>query len=293
MNKYTKSIITFSLLINIIISATSVHAVNLCCIYTNINKIFKSIEAFHETSYINNTTDIFSIKDDDELDWYYVRNGKDQIPDPPRESASFLKENSAHYIGDTSKKVLYLTLEEGHENNNTSQILDTLKAFNIPATFFVTKPFIEKHPDLIKRMVAEGHIVGNHSVHHIPMTQIHDKDKFAEEINGVAEAYKKVTGNDMPKFFRPPDWKYSKNSLRMIKDLGYKTIFWSFAFKDWYKEHLSEDYIVDKIVSGAHPGAIISLYSVSDKDTHVLGTAIKRLMAEGYEFKSLYDLPTQ
>ena len=84
-------------------------------------------------------------------------------------------------------------------------------------------------------MVAEGHIVGNHGVHHTSIAKIHDKEEFASELNGVADAYKELIGQDMPKFFRPPVWKYSINSLKMTKDLGYKTIFWSFAFKDWLK----------------------------------------------------------
>ena len=122
----------------------------------------------------------------------------------------FLKENSAYYLGDTSKKVLYLTFDEGYENENTPKILDILKEFKVPAAFFVTKTFIDKHPELVKRMVAEGHIVGNHGVHHTSIAQIHDKETLASELNGVADAYKELIGQDMPKLFRPPMWKYSK-----------------------------------------------------------------------------------
>lgn len=293
MKKFIKSTIALSLTLSVFTPLHHIHTKNLSNNYINTNGFFKKAEMFNTISVISNIHNISSSKDDDELDWYYISKGKNQIPDAPRESIDFLKENSVYYLGDTSKKVLYLTFDAGHENDNTPKILDTLKEFKVPAAFFVTKPFIDKHPDLVKRMVDEGHIVGNHSVHHKPMTQIHNKEEFALELNGVADSYKEATGMDMPKFFRPPDWKYSKNSLKMTKDLGYKTIFWSFAFKDWRKDQLSEKYVVEKILAGAHPGAIILLYAVSDTDTKVLGTAIKNLKLEGYEFKSLNDLPTE
>lgn len=167
-----------------------------------------------------------------------------------------------------------------------------LKEFKIPAAFFVTRAFIDKHPELVRQMVADGHIVGNHTTHHKAMTQIHNKDEFTAELNEVADAYKDLIRTDMPNFFRPPESKYSKNSLKMTKDLGYKTIFWSFAFKDWLKDQPSENYVLEKILAGSHPGAIILLHAVSDANTKALATVIKGLQLQDYEFKSLNDLPT-
>lgn len=294
MNKSIKSIIALSLIVNLSIifvpqyvSATSNEDID-------INECFQEDGVFGDISDIDNIREIFSsFSDEDELNWYYIGKGKDQIAEGPRESVGFIKENSAYYLGDTSSKVLYLTFDEGYENGNTGKILDILKESKVPAAFFVVKPYIDKEPELVKRMVDEGHLVGNHSVHHPSVAQIHDKEKFDAELNGVADAYKELTGKDMPKFFRPPMGKYSKKSLQMTKDLGYKTIFWSFAYKDWLVHNQpSESYSIEKICKGAHPGSIMLLHAVSNTNTKVLATVIKTLQQDGYEFKALTDLPS-
>lgn len=295
MNKSIKSIISLSLILslNIAFPSKKPNAI--------INNEEASDECFQEDGVlgdildIDNLKDIFSsFSDEDELNWYYVGKGKDNIAEAPKESSSFLKENSSYYLGDTSKKVLYLTFDEGYENGHTGKILDILKENQVPAAFFVVKPYITQQPDLIKRMVNEGHIVGNHSVHHPSMAQIHDKEKYTAELKGVEDAYKEIVGEDMPKFFRPPMGKYSKESLQKTKDLGYKTIFWSFAYKDWLVNNQpSENYAIEKINKGAHPGSIMLLHAVSETNTKVLDSVIKKLKEEGYEFKSLNDLPTE
>ena len=226
--------------------------------------------------------------DTNELNWYYMAKGKGNVAEQPKESADFLKDCAGYYVGDTTQKVIYLTFDEGYENGNTGKILDILKEVEVPAAFFVTKPYIDSQPDLIKRMVNEGHIVGNHSVHHPSMASIHDKEKFKAEFTGVEEAYKNLIGSDMPKYFRPPMGKYSKQSLEMTKELGYKTIFWSFAFKDWLvNSQPSESYAIEKMTNGAHPGCIMLLHAVSITNTNVLKTVIESLKADGYVFKSL------
>lgn len=226
-----------------------------------------------------------------ELNWYYIAKGKDIPSEQPKESASFLSTYDGYYLGKTTDKVIYLTFDEGYENGNTGKILDILKECKVPAAFFVTKPYITSQPDLIKRMAAEGHVVGNHTVHHPSMASITNCTKFNEEFYGVEEAYKSITGCHMPKFFRPPMGKYSELSLSMTKDLGYKTIFWSFAYKDWLTDaQPSQSYAIEKIVNGAHPGAIMLLHAVSDTNTAVLKTVIQKLQAEGYVFKSLDEL---
>jgi peptidoglycan-N-acetylmuramic acid deacetylase len=172
MKKNIKSITTIFLILSLIITLQSSYKCNARSEYFYVNECFQKYEVFGDISDINNIKDISaSIGNDDELDWYYVSKGKNEIPEGPKESIDFLKENSAYYLGDTSKKVLYLTFDEGHENDNTPKILDILKEFKVPAAFFITKPFIDNHPDQVKRMVAEGHIVGNHSVHHTSMTR--------------------------------------------------------------------------------------------------------------------------
>ncbi|MDU1855468.1 MAG: polysaccharide deacetylase family protein, partial [Clostridium baratii] len=158
--------------------------------------------------------------------------------------------------------------------------------------FFVVKPYITSHPETVKRMVKEGHLVCNHSSTHPSMASITDKDKFKKEFTDVEDAYKELIGSDMPKYFRPPMGKYSENSLKMTDELGYKSIFWSFAYRDWLVDNQpSESYGIEKIKYGAHPGGILLLHAVSDTNTKILKEVLTSLKDEGYEFKSLDELP--
>lgn len=233
----------------------------------------------------------FSNTSDTELNWYYVQREKNQIPECPKESETFLKDYDAYYINNNNEKTLYLTFDEGYEKGYTNDILDTLKELNIPAAFFVVKPYIDSEPDIIKRMTNEGHLVCNHSNHHPSMASITDNEKFKKELTDVEDAFKELTGQEMPKFFRPPMGKYSKASLEKTKNMGYKTIFWSFAYKDWLTEDQpSKEYAIEKIKNGVHPGAIILLHAVSKTNTEILKTVLLDLQNEGYEFKSLNDL---
>ena len=230
--------------------------------------------------------------DDLELNWYFVNRESGKTPEPPKESISFMAEYDAYYVGDSNSKVLYLTFDEGYENGNTPKILDTLKEENVPAAFFVVKPYIKQEPEIIKRMVEEGHLVCNHSSHHPSMASIKDNEKFNLEFSEVEDEFKALTGKEMPKFFRPPMGKYSKNSLKKTKDLGYKTIFWSFAYKDWLVDNQpQEDAAIKKILKGVHPGSIILLHAVSDTNSKILKNVIQELKSQGYEFKSLTELP--
>ncbi|WP_160685380.1 delta-lactam-biosynthetic de-N-acetylase [Clostridium sp. C2-6-12] len=295
MNKSIRSIISLSLILSLNIAFPSRKPNAIINNEEAADECFQEDGVFGDILDIDNIRDIFSsFSDEDELNWYYVGKGKDNIAEGPKESTAFLKENSAYYLGDTSKKVLYLTFDEGYENGHTGKILDILKENQVPAAFFVVKPYIVQQPELIKRMVNEGHIVGNHSVHHPSMAQIHDNEKYTAELKGVEDAYKEIVGEEMPKFFRPPMGKYSKDSLQKTKNLGYKTIFWSFAYKDWLvNSQPSENYAVEKINKGAHPGSIMLLHAVSETNTKVLDSVIKKLKEEGYEFKSLNDLPSE
>ena len=154
------------------------------------------------------------------------------------------------------------------------------------------KPYIVSNPEIIKRMSDEGHLVCNHSNHHPSMATVTDPEKFKAEFTDVEEAYKEVVGTDMPKFFRPPMGKYSINSLKKTKDLGYKTIFWSFAYKDWIIDNQpSEEEAIKKITNGVHPGCIMLIHAVSKTNTAVLKTVIEQIRADGYEFKPLTELP--
>lgn len=234
----------------------------------------------------------YSIGDDFELNWYFVNRGKDLMPECPKEATGLLSKYNAYYLGDTNEKVIYLTFDEGYENGYTAKILDILRDEKVPAAFFVVKPYIVQNPEIVKRMADEGHLVCNHSNHHPSMASVTDPQKFKAEFIDVENAYKEVVGSDIPKFFRPPMGKYSINSLKKTNDLGYKSIFWSFAYKDWIIDNQpSEEVAIKKITQGVHPGCIMLLHAVSKTNTAVLKTVIQQIRADGYEFKPLTDLP--
>ncbi|MCI8326165.1 MAG: polysaccharide deacetylase family protein, partial [Lachnospiraceae bacterium] len=144
-----------------------------------------------------------------------------------------LKEYDAYFLGDAKEKILYLTFDCGYENGNTEAILKALKKHNVKATFFVVGNFLETSPDLIKKMTEEGHTVGNHTYHHPDMSSISDQESFQKEMDDVSKLYQEITGKEMTKYYRPPQGKYSTQNLKMAKELGYKTFFWSLAYVDW------------------------------------------------------------
>ena len=228
------------------------------------------------------------------INWFFIPNNESRTPDINDKLNFKLSDYDAIYNGPKSPNVksLYLTFDEGYENGYTVKILDVLEEENVPAAFFVVKPYIIQNPEIIKRMNLEGHLVCNHSSHHPSMASITDKEKFIKEFTEVEDAYKEITDSEMPKFFRPPMGKYSLTSLKQTKELGYKTIFWSFAYKDWIIDNQpSKEMAIKKITSGVHPGCIMLLHAVSKTNNHVLKDVITQLKNEGYEFKSLNDLP--
>jgi peptidoglycan-N-acetylmuramic acid deacetylase len=240
------------------------------------------------TDTINNQTEHLSTS---EKGWFYQPRNDGIPPEEPQAILDLLNKYSAYYVGDTSKKVLYLTFDEGYENGYTPQILDVLKRQNIKAAFFVVKPYITGNKEIIKRMVEEGHLVCNHSTNHPSMASIYDKNKFIKEFTGVEDAYREVTGKEMSKFFRPPMGKYSELSLHYTADCGYKTIFWSFAYDDWnIKKQPSHEYAKKKILQRTHNGAIILLHAVSKTNAEILEEVITEWKSQGYEFKNLDEL---
>ena len=144
-------------------------------------------------------------------------------------TAEFLSQYDAWYVGDTSRKVIYLTFDCGYENGNTEAILDALKKHNAPAAFFVVGHMVESAPDIVRRMAAEGHIVGNHTYHHPDMSKISTQEAFSKELSQVEDLYREITGQEMTRYYRPPQGIYSQPNLQMAKDLGYETFFWSLA----------------------------------------------------------------
>lgn len=206
-------------------------------------------------------------------------------------SVQELKEYNTYYAQDTDKKVLYLTFDAGYENGNTPAILDALKKHNAPATFFAVGNFISDNPELIKRIITEGHIIGNHTMTHPDMSAISSEDSFKKELEDVEILYKKITGQEMAKFYRPPRGIYSIQNLEMAKKLGYSTFFWSLAYVDWLQEKQpSKKEAFDKLLPRIHPGAIVLLHNTSSTNASILDELLTRWEEMGYHFDSLDKL---
>ena len=200
----------------------------------------------------------------------------------------------AYYAQDTNEKIIYLTFDCGYENGNTPAILDALKKHQVSATFFTVGTFLEAEPDLVKRMVAEGHTLGNHTWHHPDMSAISTIDAFSEELSSTADAYRQITGEEMPHYYRPPQGKYSTENLQMAKDLGYSTFFWSLAYVDWYQDNQpSKEEAFAKLLGRIHPGAIVLLHNTSSTNAAILDELLTRWEEMGYRFGTLQELITQ
>lgn len=202
-----------------------------------------------------------------------------------------LAQYDAHYVGDPSGKVLYLTFDCGYENGNTEPILDALKKHQAPATFFVVGHFLESAPEIAKRMVAEGHTVGNHTYHHPDMSSIADLTAFQKEMDDNAALFSEVTGQKMANYYRPPQGKYSTKNLEMAKQLGYHTFFWSLAYVDWIQEQQpSKEEAFQKLIPRIHPGAIVLLHNTSSTNAAILDELLTRWEEMGYQFHSIKEL---
>lgn len=206
-------------------------------------------------------------------------------------SAEELKKYDAYYVGDDTEKVIYLTFDAGYENGNTEPILDALKKHNVQATFFVVGHYLESAPDLVKRMVEEGHTVANHTYNHPDMSKISDKASFQKEMDDVTVLFKEITGQEMEKFYRPPQGKYSESNLQMAKEMGYKTFFWSLAYVDWYQDDQpTREEAFDKLLGRIHPGAIVLLHSTSQTNGEIMDELLTKWEEMGYTFKPLSEL---
>ena len=207
-------------------------------------------------------------------------------------TAEQLARYDACFVGDTSQKVIYLTFDCGYENGYTEQILDALKKHRAPAAFFVVGNMIETAPDIIRRMAEEGHIVGNHTFHHPDMSKISDQAAFQKELDDLAALYKETTGQDLPNYYRPPQGKYNEENLRQAKALGYKTVFWSLAYVDWYVDNQpSAEQAYAKLLPRIHDGAVVLLHSTSRTNAEILDDLLTKWEEMGYTFASLDELP--
>ena len=215
-----------------------------------------------------------------------------------KSNADLLSKYQGYAFGDITSKEIYLTFDEGYENGFTASILDTLKANNVQAAFFVTGPFVTgtfngvNNIDLVKRMSSEGHLIANHSVHHKSMPSFIDENAFNAELTGVQSAVDSIKGTKMSKFFRPPMGEFSELSLYYTQKLGYKSIFFSLAYNDWDPKNQPDPLMAKQtLLKETKPGMICLLHAVSKTNALILDDLIKEWKLQGYKFKSLNELP--
>ena len=210
-------------------------------------------------------------------------------PEGPASSAQ-LSQYDAVYLGNTAEKVIYLTFDAGYENGCTAKILDALKKHDAPAAFFLVGNYMEKNKDLVRRMVEEGHIVGNHTMHHPDMRK-KDQAGFAKELKDLEALFREITGKKMPKYYRPPQGLYSQENLEFAQKMGYKTVFWSLAYADWdNSKQPTKEYAFSKLLPRIHNGAVLLLHSTSKTNAEILEELLTRYKEMGYTFASLDGL---
>ncbi len=209
-------------------------------------------------------------------------------------SAQDLEALSARYLGDPSQPVIYLTFDCGYENGNMPAILDALKKHHATGTFFVVGNFLKTEPDLVRRMVEEGHLVGNHTMTHPDMSRISNLDSFRAELEGVEQLYQEIIGSPMPKLYRPPQGKFNKENLKQAQSLGYTTVFWSLAYVDWYADNQpTREQAFDKLLPRIHNGAIVLLHSTSSTNAQILDELLTKWEQAGFTFGDPSELALQ
>lgn len=224
------------------------------------------------------------------IHWGFKKSKNEEPAEAGKELDELLEKYDAFYKGDPNKKHIYLTFDNGYENGYTEHFLDVLKKEKVPATFFVTGHYLESAPDLVRRMILEGHTIGNHSYNHPDLTKVSD-ERLVRELERVRERTEELTGVSHMTYLRPPRGILSERTLKLAKEAGYTHVLWSLAFVDWeVNNQKGWKYAYDNIMKQIHPGAVILLHSVSKDNAEALEKAIQDLKKRGYTFKTLDDL---
>ena len=236
-----------------------------------------------------------SVVSAESMSWYCVRNKEHKQPKADR-GLGFVEKYDGYYVDhkygdDNEQKVIYLTFDAGYENGNIEKILDVMKAENVTGAFFVLKNLVLKNTDLVKRMANEGHLVCNHTASHKDMTKCKSFEEFKAELENMENIYREATGNTMARYYRPPEGKFDEANMKYAKQLGYKTVFWSFAYADWDNgKQMSLGEAKQKILSNIHNGEVMLLHPTSATNAAILGDVIRELKAQGYRFGTLDEL---
>ena len=245
--------------------------------------VISSVDLTNKNKVIETSSEIISTK---KIEWGLKRNDNHNQPDVGKENRKILEENNGICLGNKDKKILYLTFDEGYEAGYTSKILEILKENGVKAAFFITAHYLNTQDDLVKQMLEEGHIVGNHTVNHKSIPNLSEEEIRKEVMDLHTVIYEKF-GYEM-KYIRPPKGEFSEKSIKYTNKLGYKTVMWSFAYEDWNEDNQpKEEKAKEKIISNFHNGEIILLHGNSKTNTMILDSIIKEAKNMGYEFKSL------
>lgn len=229
---------------------------------------------------------------DSGCNWYIVKRGN-EVPGFPENADEILKHGGIFIDNnavDSNEKKIYLTFDAGYENGNIEKILDIMREENVQGAFFVLSNLINKNPNLIKRMVNEGHLVCNHTSNHKDLTKLNDCEILAN-LARLEKQYKELTGLEMEKIFRFPEGRYSISALKLLYENGYKSVFWSMAYDDWDNgRQMSVDKAKAKLLSTTHNGAILLLHPTSTTNARILRDLIREWRDMGYSFGSLKDI---
>lgn len=221
--------------------------------------------------------------------WGIARGKNGELPRADPGAPEILLRYNSIYLGDTAKKTIYLTFDEGYENGYTSKILDILYENKVKALFFITGPYLDKEDVLVQRMLDEGHGVGNHTINHKSLPLLDEKG-IEDEVVGLDRRFYQKYGKNMV-FLRPPKGEYSEKSLEVTSKLGYINVFWSFAYDDWAVDRQRGwEYAFEKVKQNLHNGEIILLHAVSKDNCEALNSIIEYARSAGYEFGDIFEL---
>ena len=224
-----------------------------------------------------------------EVSGWYCRHTEDGKRPPMPGEMTFIDKHGGYFLG-KDEKVIYLTFDAGYENGNIARILDTLKAEEVPAAFFVLENLVTRNTDLVKRMKDEGHLVCNHTAKHPDMSAKSERE-FTDELAAMEKIYKETMGTEIAKYYRPPEGKFTEANLKWADSMGYKTIFWSYAYADWdNSKQMPADKAMEKVLSGTHNGEVILLHPTSATNADILPGLIREWKNMGYRFGTLDEL---
>lgn len=237
---------------------------------------------------IEETVETASSLSNEKIGWGIKRNDNHNQPDLGSKNKLLIERYNGIAMGNSDEQSIYLTFDSGYEAGYTEKILDVLKQKNVKATFFITAHYLNSAPELVKRMIDEGHIVGNHTVNHKSMPEISD-DEIKKELMTLNQSVYEKFEYEM-KYMRPPKGEFSERTLNITESLGFKTVMWSFAYVDWEENNQpSKEDAINKIISNLHNGEVMLLHSTSKTNSEVLSDVIDKAREAGFEFKSLDD----